>query len=351
MKYKQYRDMDIRTSRRSKWAWLASPVGLAVVVGAFSAGPALTADAQAEIKRQIGEDTKKVVFVAGTRSHGYGNHEHRAGSKLLARLLEENTENITTKVYTEGWPEDPTAFDNADSIIMFSNGGGGHMAIPHMDSLKEHMERGVGLGAIHYAVEVPAGEAGDNFLKWIGGHFDTHWSVNPFWTPEFDSFPEHEVSRHLKAFKIRDEWYYHMRFTENFDSVIPIFSALPPEDSLTRNDGPHSNNPHVRAAVLEREEPQHVMWLYERTTMPGRGFGFTGAHYHWNWGHPEFRAAVLNAIVWSAGAKVPEGGVPTPVLSLEELEANIDYDQPDNFDRDEMRRRLEEWQAGHAADY
>ena len=30
------------------------------------------------------------------------------------------------------------------------------------------------------------------------------------------------------------------------------------EETLKRKDGPHSNNPHVRAAVLERKEPQHV---------------------------------------------------------------------------------------------
>ncbi|SVC39570.1 uncharacterized protein METZ01_LOCUS292424, partial [marine metagenome] len=30
---------------------------------------------------------KKVVFVAGAKSHGYFSHEHIAGSKLLAKHL------------------------------------------------------------------------------------------------------------------------------------------------------------------------------------------------------------------------------------------------------------------------
>ena len=30
---------------------------------------------------------KKVVFIAGAKSHGYFSHEHIAGSKLLARNL------------------------------------------------------------------------------------------------------------------------------------------------------------------------------------------------------------------------------------------------------------------------
>ncbi len=53
-----------------------------------------------------------------------------------------------------------------------------------------------------------------------------------------------------------------MRFAENAD-VIPVLKDLPPTDtlvkadgSLSRPDGPHSNNAAVRAAVLERKE-QH----------------------------------------------------------------------------------------------
>ena len=88
------------------------------------------------------------------------------------------------------------------------------------------------------------------------------------------------------------------------------------------------------------------MWLYERTQIPGRGFGLTGGHYHWGWAHPDLLTVTLNAILWIAGAEVPEGGFPTSVLTIEELEANQDYDPPANFDRDEIKKQLEEWQAG-----
>jgi hypothetical protein len=136
-----------------------------------------------------------------------------------------------------------------------------------------------------------------------------------------------------------------MRFTKDVSNIQPILSTLPPASSLTREDGPYSNNRYVREAVLERQESQHVMWLYERTRMSGRGFGFTGGHYHWEWAHPDLRTAMLNAILWIAGIEIPEDGVPAPMLSIEDLEVNQDYEQPEDFKRDGIKRQVDEWQT------
>ena len=40
-----------------------------------------------------------------------------------------------------------------------------------------------------------------------------------------------------------------------------------------------------------------------------RGFGFTGGHFFDNWENDNFRKMALNAILWTAKAEVPEGGV------------------------------------------
>jgi hypothetical protein len=113
-----------------------------------------------------------------------------------------------------------------------------------------------------------------------------------------------------------------MRFQPEMKGVTPILSALPPESTLERPDGPHSNNPHVRKAVLENKELQHVMWVYERPD-GGRGFGFTGGHSHSFWGNPDFLKVVLNAIVWTAGVEVPAEGVDAAVTT-DDLQANLD---------------------------
>src|SRR5688572_10398459 len=131
-----------------------------------------------------------------------------------------------------------------------------------------------------------------------------------------------------------------MRFREGMKGVTPILTALPPKESLSRPDGPHSGNPAVRQAVLERKEPQHMAWAAERPG-GGRGFGFTGGHDHWNWGDPNFRKVVLNAIVWCAHGEVPKNGVESPVVTLEALEANMEpKTKPGNFDREAIRKKI-----------
>lgn len=287
----------------------------------------------------------RIAFVAGPPSHNYGSHEHKAGCLLLARELEAGMPNVQTVVYTGGWPKDPHAFDGFDAIVMYSDGGSGHMVNRHLEQVDRLMKQGVGLACIHYAVEVPKGESGDRFLDWIGGYFEVNWSVNPHWTAEFKTLPEHPITRGVTPFRINDEWYYHMRFREDMDGVTPILTAVPPASTLNRPDGPHSNNPHVRKM---KGQPQHVAWARERPD-GGRGFGFTGGHVHWNWGNPNHRKIVLNAIAWVAGAEIPEGGIPTGTVTLEDLEANQDYEPPKNFDRERIQKLLNEWNATKSA--
>ncbi|MCB9766671.1 MAG: DUF1080 domain-containing protein [Candidatus Omnitrophica bacterium] len=277
------------------------------------------------LKRLPLGDKKKVVFVAGSPSHGYGQHEHNAGCLLLASALEESVgDQILTTVYRDnGYPKDPTAFDNADAIVVYCDGGGGHLLLKHLKEFDKVMKRGVGLACLHYAVEIPKGDPGKAFLDWLGGYFETEWSVNPHWRPSFEEIPKHPVTRGIEPFSIQDEWYYHMRFRQDMDKVTPILMDVPTEETLSRPDGPHSGNPAVRKAVAEKV-PQVVAWVCERPD-GGRGFGFTGGHFHNNWGNDEFRKLVLNAFVWIAGGEVPEQGVVTETPTQEDLEANQDY--------------------------
>ena len=115
-----------------------------------------------------------------------------------------------------------------------------------------------------------------------------------------------------------------MRFAPEKTRVTPVLTALPPADSLSRADGPHEGNPAVREAVLNQQQPQHMAWAFVRGDGNGRGFGFTGGHFHDNWQNDNFRKTVLNAIVWTAHADVPTAGVNSTTPTQEEMEANQD---------------------------
>jgi type 1 glutamine amidotransferase len=268
---------------------------------------------------------KKVVFIAGKQSHGPGQHEHKAGSMLLADHLTKSGAGFTTVVVENGWPTDEGVFDGASAVVIYADGGGGHPAMLHLAKLRSLAKQGVGIGCIHYAVEIPVGEPGDAFLDTIGGFFETDWSVNPHWKPDF-KLPDHPIANGVGDFSVLDEWYYHMRFRKDMEGVTPILSALPPADSLNRKDGPHSGNPAVRKAVLEDKEPQHVMWVFDRPDElgGGRAFGFTGGHFHKNWQNDDQRRVVLNAIAWVSGVAVPEKGIASATPTDEEMKANLD---------------------------
>lgn len=265
---------------------------------------------------------KKVLLIAGPPSHGPGQHEHNAGVLLLQKCLV-GVPGLQTDVRLGGWPKDDAAFNGVDAIIIFADGGVRHIAIQddNLKRLDQALSKGAGLGLLHYAVEPTLEKGQTEFLRWVGGAFEINWSVNPHWNAEFKSLPRHPITRGVKPFTILDEWYFNMRFAEGQKGLTPILVAVPDASTTSRPDGHHSGNPTVRAAVA-RGDPQTVAWAFERPN-GGRGFGFTGAHFHNNWGNEDFRKLVLNAVLWLAKLEVPAKGVESRVTP-HDLTLNLD---------------------------
>ena len=290
---------------------------------------------------------KKVVFVAGAKSHGFFAHEHAAGCMLLADHLEAANLGIKTVVVTDGgYPKDSSVFDDAAAVVVACDGGVRHLLNQNLKEFDAVMRRGVGLACIHYGVETTKGPAGDHFLKWIVGYFEPYWSVNPVWNAQFKLLPQHPISQGVEPFEMQDEWYYHMRFreaTSAIGTITPVLSALPPENTMKRlkpgvESHPHHGNPNVAEAVLKRKEAQHVAWAYQRGAdyNHGRGFGFTGAHFHENWASLDARRLVLNAIAWIAKVDVPAGGVPSREVTLNDLLKNQDFPKPESWNNEQQ---------------
>jgi hypothetical protein len=282
---------------------------LAASAAAALAGPALAAE------------SKKLVLVAGPPSHGPGAHEFNAGVQLLARCLK-GFPGLETSVHLNGWPRHQDVFDGAAGILLYMDGGDKHPAIQgdHLSVLGGLMAKGVGLMCAHYGVEVPKDKGGKEFQDWIGGYYESGWSCNPIWKPEFQSFVKHPVANGLKAFTAEDEWYFNMRFRPDLKGVTGILTAAPPDKV---RDGPYvyPQGPykHIQDA---KGRAEHMMWATERAE-GGRGVGFTGGHFHTNWKNDNFRKAVLNALVWICKLDVPKDGVESTV-SDEDIRANLD---------------------------
>ncbi|MDE0863099.1 MAG: ThuA domain-containing protein [Rubripirellula sp.] len=269
------------------------------------------------------DEKAKVVFISGTPSHGRMHHEHRAGNMILAKALNDSGLEVEAELVPHyGYPKDTSILDDADTIVIFCTGHGGHVLKPNLDEFDALMKKGTGVVMVHWATEAEKGKPGQKFLEWMGGFCDLDWSVNPHWAPDFKDFPDHPVSNGVKPFRIDDEWYYHMRFVDDMKGVTPILSDLPPLETLKRKDGARSGNPAVRKAV-ESGEKQHVAWAYQRPG-GGRGFGFTGAHNHSSWQDDNFRKVMLNAILWTANVEVPKEGCPSPQPGDQQIQANLD---------------------------
>lgn len=264
---------------------------------------------------------KRLVLIAGTPSHGPGDHEFNAGVMLLDKCLK-GVKGLETTVFRNGYPKDDSALDAADGILCYADGGARHpLILDHrLERIGKLMAKGVGLMCAHYGVEVPADLGGKEFKDWIGGYYEHMYSCNPMWRPEFTEFPKHPICNGVKPFAVRDEWYFNMRFRDGMKGITPILVAKPSDEV---RDGPYvyPKGPykHIQAAKGRAEA---MMWAAERPG-GGRGVGFTGGHFHRNWANDDFRKVVLNALLWICKMDVPPEGVVSRVTEAE-MTANLD---------------------------
>lgn len=266
---------------------------------------------------------KQILMIAGKPSHGPGQHEHNAGVLLLSKWLNTVPGVHATTSLSGAWP-DAEELGKADAIFLFCDGGERHLAFQedHPAAIAKAVARGAGLMFIHYAVEPPAARGHREMLEWLGGFFDLNYSVNPVWEANISSLPQHPITRGVKPFRLRDEWYYNIRFREKPANITGILVATPPAETI-KADGIRSGNADVRAKA---GQPHILSWAGERPD-GGRFVGFTGAHYHANLGDENFRRILLNSLLWVAKAEVPARGVQVAVTPAD-LSESLDPKPP-----------------------
>src|SRR5579859_4480250 len=206
-----------------------------------------------------GPESRKLVILAGKPSHGPGDHEFRAGSLLLKKCLEK-TPGLEVVVIPNGWPTDLKVFDGATAVVIYADGGPGHPFIQadHLQTIGALVKKGVGIGAMHYGVEIPKDKGGPELTEWIGGYYESAYSCNPMWSPDYQKFPEHPVARGVGPFSTQDEWYMSIRFRPGMKEVTSLLVAKP-SDQVRKGPYVYPKGPydHIVAASGQDET---MMW-------------------------------------------------------------------------------------------
>ena len=272
--------------------------------------------------------TRKVVLIAGKKSHGpEGNriHDYPWSVRLLKVMLDNSNirDRLAVEFHLDGWPEDQRTLEDADTIMIISDGRDGDLyeEAPHLKSqarvnfMALQMKRGCGFMTFHFSTFAPDRYAAQ-MLDWNGGYFDWETDGKRKWysairTIEADVEPGspgrgesgqgaagHPVLRGVKPFRMKEEFYYNIRFRPGDETLEPIWvvPALP------------GRKPDGRIVAWARQRPGG-----------GRGFGTTAGHFYDNWKHDSFRKMILNAIAWTARIDVPGGGVESRFFTRDEI--------------------------------
>src|SRR4051812_40173371 len=104
---------------------------LAILAGILLALPSMAAEPDHPVK--------KVVLIAGPKSHGpvgNGIHDYGWSVQLLKVMLDNSNvkDRVKVEVHLDGWPRDPRTLEDADTIMIISDGRDGdqYQEAPHL---------------------------------------------------------------------------------------------------------------------------------------------------------------------------------------------------------------------------
>ncbi|HEY8506215.1 MAG TPA: ThuA domain-containing protein, partial [Gemmataceae bacterium] len=227
-------------------------------------------------------------------------HEFRAGVRVLEALLKPYEGLEVTAVSADGaWKEGPDLIRRADAVVLYVSQGYQwmHQTPERHLALTEMARRGGGIVGLHWAIGCKDAKYIPDGLKLLGGCHggpDRKYVVT---TTELRPVtePRHPIATGVDPIRVKDEFYYQLKFVKPADGLRPVMRAL------------------------INGEPETVAWAWERPD-GGRSFGFSGLHFHDNWKLPEYRRLVTQAVLWSLKEPIPENGakveIPGEVLEL-----------------------------------
>lgn len=263
-------------------------------------------------RREQGKAPKKIVFIAGPKDHGGpGAHEYEKDLALLKKCLDTSPDakGVTTEIYVGSVSKNVRQLRDAATIVFHSSGDSRedetHAIFPthnkkdpqatysktdlrRIGQLDKLMKRGVGIVVLHYSLIVEDPRSRDYLLDWIGGYHRSGQSqVKIDRSQATPAESKHPILSGVGPWTTDHEYYFNQYFRPNDKRVVPIFTSMLPSDAPRR---------------------QVIAWAVEREG-GGRGFTFTGCHYHENMQIEDYRRMLLNGILWTAKVPVPKQGV------------------------------------------
>lgn len=230
---------------------------------------------------------KKRVLLLWQRPDGHpkDTHEYQLGQKILQRELAKIPNIETTLVNADDpWRDGPKLLESADGVVLFVSEGARWLNEnpERLAAFQACAKRKAGLSVLHWGMGTKDAKNIEPFVNIFGGCHggpDRKYKVL-----EADAKPaksEHPILRGLGDFKVRDEFYYTLKFAKTKTPLLNV--AI---------DG----------------ESHAVAWAYDREG-GGRSFGFSGLHFHENWQLAEYRRLVTQGVLWTLDVAIPKDGI------------------------------------------
>jgi len=246
----------------------------------------LRAAEKSNTEKPQAERPKRILLIGqGPDGHPWNTHEYMAGLRILASCLQpvKGVQVLIVKA-DEPWKRGPELLDSADGAVLFVSQGARWLQRDkrRLRAFQRLAKRGGGLVALHWGMGAKDAQYIDKFTALFGGiHGGPDRKYKVVTTSIQPVNTTHPVVRGVKPVKLKEEFYYRLKFTKTGGELTPLIKV--PIDGKT----------------------QTVAFAWQRPD-GGRSFCFSGGHFHANWKHETYRRLMTQAVLWSVDVPLPE---------------------------------------------
>ena len=228
----------------------------------------------------------------GPDGHPRSTHEYVAGLRIVKKCLARVPGlEVTFADAGEPFRDGPALLDKSDGVVLFLSEGAKWLQQDEkrVAAFERLAARRGGCTALHWGMGCRDARYIEKYVALFGGCHggpDRKYAVVTVKTEVAGA--RHPVMTGVAPVKLEDEFYYQLKFAKTEHSVAPLLRV--PIDG----------------------ESHTVAWSWERPDQ-GRSFGFSGLHFHRDWGEAAYRRMVAQGILWTLKLPIPDEGVDVEV--------------------------------------